>query len=274
MYRLKDKTIFITGASAGIGQACAHAFGAAGSRLLLCSRRPERLEPIAAELQDKYGVDVRAFSLDVTDSEEVRRALETLPTAWRDIDVLVNNAGKALGKSSFQEADLRDLDGMLDTNVRGLIHVSRAVIPGMLKRNRGHIINIGSVAGKWTYPGGAAYCATKAAVAALTEGMKMDLHGTPLRVSSVDPGLVETEFSLVRFHGDQETAARVYADIDPLTADDVAEVVLFCAGRPAHVNINQVVMMCTDQSSSTLVHRDGRAARQAEDGEPRPSLAE
>lgn len=156
---------------------------------------------------------------------------------------------------------------MIDTNVRGLIHVSRAVIPGMLERNRGHIINIGSVAGKWTYPGGAAYCATKAAVAALTEGMKMDLHGTPLRVSSVDPGLVETEFSLVRFHGDEETAAKVYADIDALTADDVAEVVLFCANRPPHVNINQVVMMCTDQSSSTLVHRGGKTG-------PRPSVAE
>jgi serine 3-dehydrogenase len=208
-------------------------------------------------LKDRYGAEVRTFSLDVTEPAAVRQALEDLPTAWRDIDVLVNNAGKALGRSPFHEADLSDMDGMLDVNVRGLIHVSRAVIPGMVELGSGHVINIGSVAGKWTYPGGTAYCATKAAVAALTEGMKMDLHGTGVRVTTVDPGLVETEFSLVRFHGDAQAAEKVYQNIDPLTAEDVAETVLFCASRPAHVNINQVVMMCTDQSSSTMVHRHG-----------------
>ncbi len=193
--------------------------------------------------------------MDVTDSLAVRQSLDGLPTEWRDIDVLVNNAGKALGKSPFHESDLSDMDGMLDANVRGLIHVSRAVIPGMVARGAGHVINIGSVAGKWTYPGGTAYCATKAAVAALTEGMKMDLHGTGVRVSTVDPGLVETEFSLVRFHGDAQAAEKVYQNIEPLTAHDVADTVLFCASRPPHVNINQVVMMCTDQSSSTMVYR-------------------
>ncbi|NNE69058.1 MAG: SDR family NAD(P)-dependent oxidoreductase [Rhodothermales bacterium] len=258
MSRLKDKVICITGASAGIGEACAMAFAAAGSRLLLCARRLERLTPVADTIKSTYGVDVHTFSLDVTDPEAVRQAFDGLPAAWTDIDILVNNAGKALGKAAFQEADLEDLDGMLDANVRGLIHVSRAVIPGMIERNAGHVINIGSVAGKWTYPGGTVYCATKAAVAAMTEGMKMDLHGTPIRVSTVDPGLVETEFSLVRFHGDEKAAAKVYDDLTPLTAVDVAEVVAFCAGRPAHVNINQVIMMCTDQSSSTMVHRRSR----------------
>jgi 3-hydroxy acid dehydrogenase/malonic semialdehyde reductase len=222
---------------------------------LLCARRLARLEPVAALLKDTYNVDVRTFSLDVTDSNEIRNAMEALPAEWRQIDVLINNAGKALGRATFHEGDLEDMDGMLHANVRGLIHVSRSVIPGMVARGQGHVINIGSVAGKWTYPSGSVYCATKAAVAALSEGMKMDLHGTGVRVSSVDPGLVETEFSLVRFHGDEEEAAKVYANIAPLTAADVADVVVFCATRPAHVNLNQIVMMCTDQSSSTMVFR-------------------
>jgi 3-hydroxy acid dehydrogenase / malonic semialdehyde reductase len=255
MRRLDNKTVFITGASAGIGKACAEGFAAEGARLLLCARRLERLEPVADSLKDRLDVDVRAFSLDVTDSNEIRTAMEALPAEWRRIDVLVNNAGKALGRATFHEADLEDMDGMLDANVRGLIHVSRSVIPGMVTRGEGHVINIGSVAGKWTYPSGSVYCATKAAVAALSEGMKMDLHGTGVRVSSVDPGLVETEFSLVRFHGDKEQAAKVYSNTAPLTAADVADVVLFCATRPAHVNLNQIVMMCTDQSSSTMVFR-------------------
>ena len=257
MGRLKGNTVFITGASAGIGKACAELFAKEGARLLLCARRLERLEPVAHKLETTHGVSVHTFGLDVTDGKAVRQALSDLPTEWKEIDILVNNAGKALGKAPFHEADIEDLDGMVDVNVRGLIHVSRAIIPGMRARNAGHVINIGSVAGKWTYPGGAVYCATKAAVAALTEGLKMDLHGTAVRVSTVDPGLVETEFSLVRFHGDAQKAAAVYRNLTPLTAEDIAEVVVFCASRPAHVNINQVVMMCTDQSSSTLVHRSG-----------------
>ena len=247
--------MFITGASAGIGKACAEAFAAEGTRLLLCARRLERLLPVKEHLESTYGAEVHAFALDVTDSGAVRTTLEALPAAWKDVDVLINNAGKALGRASFQEADLEDMDGMIDVNVRGLVHVSRAVIPAMVSRGSGHVINIGSVAGKWSYPGGSVYCATKAAVAALTEGMKMDLHGTGIRVSTVDPGLVETEFSLVRFHGDAAAAEKVYQQLTPLTADDVAHAVLFCASRPAHVNINQVIMMCTDQSSSTMVNR-------------------
>lgn len=223
--------------------------------MLLCARRPERLEPVAETLKGTHGVPVHTMQLDVTDASAVRDALGGLPAAWNQVDVLVNNAGKALGRDAFQDADLDQLDGMIDVNVRALIHVSRHVIPGMVERGAGHVINIGSVAGKWTYPGGTVYCATKAAVAALTEGMKMDLHGTGVRVSTVDPGLVETEFSLVRFDGDEDLARAVYRNLTALTAEDVAEAVLFCASRPAHVNINQVVMMCTDQSSSSMVFR-------------------
>jgi 3-hydroxy acid dehydrogenase / malonic semialdehyde reductase len=255
MSRLLNKTVFITGASAGIGRACAEAFAADGARLLLCARRLNRLEPVVQSLEDKYRADARAFALDVTDPIAVRQALGDLPTEWQDIDVLINNAGKALGRAPFHTSDRSDMDGMIDVNIRGLIHVSRAVIPGMVARKSGHIVNIGSVAGKWSYPGGAVYCATKAAVSSLSEGLKMDLHGTGVRVSSIEPGLVETEFSVVRFHGDADAASAVYRDITPLTAQDVAETVLFCASRPAHVNLNQIVMMCTDQSSSSMVYR-------------------
>lgn len=245
----------MTGASAGIGAACAEAFAAAGASLLLCARRPERLERVALTLSSRYGVPVHAFGLDVTRKDEVDLALAALPEPWSRIDVLVNNAGKALGRDAVHEAEDRHIDGMIETNVRGLLHVTRAVLPGMLKRGRGHVINIGSTASRWIYPGGATYCATKAAVAALTEGLKMDLHGTPIRVSSVDPGLVETEFSLVRFDGDRKRADEVYADMTPLSAEDVARSVVFVAGQPAHVNILQVVMLPTDQSSSSMVHR-------------------
>lgn len=251
----KGRIVFVTGASSGIGAACAEAFASEGASLLLCARRPERLEPIALTLSSRYGVPVHAFGLDVTRLGAVRAAMATLPEEWQAIDVLVNNAGKALGRDPLYEAQADHVDGMIDTNIRGLIHVSQAVIPGMLERGRGHVINIGSTASKWVYPGGAVYCATKAAVDALTEGLKMDLHGTPLRVSSVDPGLVETEFSLVRFEGDAQKASSVYADMTPLTAEDVAQAVLFCAGRPAHVNISRIVMLPTDQSSSSMVHR-------------------
>lgn len=255
MMDLEGRIVFITGASAGIGEACADAFAAAGARLLLCARRAERLDPVVERLRSVHASDVHAFALDVTDTDAVAAGLRKLPSGWSPIDILVNNAGKALGKAVLHEAALDDLDGMLDTNVKGLVHVTRAVVPGMVARGRGHVINIGSTAARWAYPGGAVYCATKAAVATLTEALKMDLHGTGVRVSSVDPGLVETEFSVVRFHGDEAAADDVYRGMTPLTAADVADAVLFAATRPAHVNICQVVMLPTDQSSSALVHR-------------------
>jgi NADP-dependent 3-hydroxy acid dehydrogenase YdfG len=252
---LEDRTVLVTGASSGIGEACAHAFARAGARLLLCARREERLRPVAFTLHSRYGVPVHHFALDVRDARAVEQAFDALPGPWRAVDILVNNAGKAKGRAPVHEALEEHIEEMIDTNVKGLLYVTRAVLPGMLERGSGHVINIGSTAGRWIYPGGAVYCATKAAVYAISEGLKMDLHGTGIRVSTVDPGLVETEFSLVRFDGDEAAAGEVYADMTPLTAEDVAESVLFCATRPGHVNVSQVMMLPTDQSSSSMVHR-------------------
>ena len=255
MYTLTDRIVFITGASAGIGAACAETFAGLGARLLLCARRLERLLPVASRLEAKYDVETHIIQLDVTDSEAVAKAIENLPEEWREIDVLVNNAGKALGLDKSYESRLDHIDGMIDTNIKGVLNVTRAVVPGMVERNRGHVIQIGSVAGRWVYPGGTVYCATKHAVRAFNEGLKMDLHDSAVRVSSVDPGLVETEFSLVRFEGDKERADAVYSGLTPLTGRDVADVVAFCATRPLHVNINEISMMCVDQSHAVLVNR-------------------
>ncbi|MBF2002812.1 MAG: SDR family NAD(P)-dependent oxidoreductase, partial [Synechococcales cyanobacterium M58_A2018_015] len=185
----------------------------------------------------------------------VETALNSLPKPWSHIDVLINNAGLSRGLDKLHEAKRSDWEEMIDTNVKGLLYVTRAVVPGMVERGQGHVINIGSIAGHQTYPGGSVYCATKAAVRALTEGLKLDLLGTPIRVSAVDPGMVETEFSQVRFHGDTERAKQVYRGMTPLTPNDIAEIVLFCATRPPHVNISDIVVLATDQSSATLVHR-------------------
>ena len=218
---------------------------------MLCARRTDRASALAAGL----GVPAHVFELDVRNQPAVQAAVDGLPAEWREIDILVNNAGLSRGLTKLHEYDLADMDEMVDTNVKGLLYVTRAVVPGMVARGRGHVINIGSIAGHWTYPNGAVYCATKAAVKSISEGLKMDLLGTPIRVTSVDPGLVETEFSLVRFHGDAARAAKVYEGLRPLTAEDVADTVLFCATRPAHVNINDVVMMPVAQASATQVHR-------------------
>ena len=256
MLQLHDRTVFITGASSGIGAACARAFAQTGARLLLCARRRDRLDALAAELQD---VAVHAFPLDVTDADAVADALGALPEDWKAIDVLVNNAGKALGLGKVYEMDRADLEGMIDTNVKGLLYVTQAVVPGMVERGRGHVINIGSIAGHEVYPGGAVYCATKHAVSAITQGLKKDLHGTPVRVSTVDPGMVETEFSVVRFHGDRSRADDVYAGTTPLTAADVADAVVYCATRPPHVNLSEIILTSVAQSSTTMVHRDDAA---------------
>ena len=252
MLPLHDQTVFITGASSGIGAACARAFARAGARLLLCARRRDRLDGLADELVD---VATHPFALDVTDADAVAEALGALPDDWKAVDVLVNNAGKALGLEKVYEMDRADLEGMIDTNVKGLLYVTQAVVPGMVARGRGHVINIGSTAGHEVYPGGAVYCATKHAVGAITQGLKKDLHGTPVRVSTVDPGMVETEFSVVRFHGDEARAADVYADVAPLTGADVADAVVYCATRPPHVNVSEVILMPVAQSSATMVHR-------------------
>ncbi|MUL34922.1 SDR family oxidoreductase [Gloeocapsopsis dulcis] len=253
MASIQDKIVLITGASSGIGAACAKAFAQGKAKLILVARRLERLEELANEL--KHTTQVHCLSLDVCDRFSVESALKSLPESWTNVDILINNAGLSRGLDKLYEANIQDWEEMIDTNIKGLLYMTRFLVPGMVHRERGHIINIGSIAGHQTYPGGNVYCATKAAVRALSEGLKMDLLATPVRVTSVDPGMVETEFSQVRFHGDIERAKKVYQGITPLTAEDIADIVFFCASRPPHVNISELVVLTTDQSSATLVHR-------------------
>jgi 3-hydroxy acid dehydrogenase / malonic semialdehyde reductase len=255
MTSLKDRIVCITGASAGIGEACAKAFAAAGARLLLAARREDRLGDVARSLAAEYDTPTHRVTLDVRDREAVERAFADLPSEWTAIDVLVNNAGLARGFGKLHEGSIEDWDEMIDTNVKGLLYVSRAVVPGMVARGRGHVVNLGSIAGREAYPNGNVYCATKHAVDALTQGLRMDLVDTPVKVSTVDPGLVETEFSIVRFHGDAERAKKVYDRIDPLTGEDIADAVLYCVTRPAHVVIQQVVMTPVHQASAQVVFR-------------------
>lgn len=255
MHSLNGRAVLITGASSGIGAACAYAFAALDARLLLAARRRDRLEQLAAAIYARHGVEVRTLALDVRDQPAVEAAINGLPAAWAAIDILVNNAGLSRGLDKLHEGKLADWEEMIDTNIKGLLYVSRAVIPGMVTRRRGHIINIGSIAGHQVYPSGNVYSATKHAVAALTQGMRMDLLGTEVRVSTVDPGMVETEFSLVRFRGDEPRAAKVYQGLTPLAPEDVADAVVYCATRPAHVNINEIIIMPTAQATATLAVR-------------------
>lgn len=255
MASFSDKTVFVTGATAGIGAACARAFAREGARLLVCGRRADRLDALARELHAEHGTEVHAFTLDVRDSGAVLRAVEAIPSGFLPIEVLVNNAGLARGLDVFHEGSLSDWDEMLDTNVKGLLYVSRAVLPAMVARGEGHVIQIGSIAGREVYPKGHVYCASKHAVDAITKGMRIDLCGTGVRVSTVDPGLVDTEFARVRFHGDEERAEGVYEGMTPLTGDDVAETVLWVANRPAHVNVAEVLLLPADQASAGHVHR-------------------
>ena len=245
---LVDATVLVTGASSGIGLACAQAFARAGTRLVLCARRRERLTGLA----DSLDAEVRILPLDVRDRAAVSAVVDGLEDGWRNIDVLVNNAGLAVGFGPLQDNDPADWDRMIDTNVTGLLNMTHAVVPGMVRRGRGHVVNIGSIAGHQTYPNGAVYCATKAAVDRITTGLRMDLLGKGVRVSTVDPGAVETEFSVVRFSGDHDRADRVYDGMTPLTADDVAEAVVWIADRPAHVQVAQVMLLPTDQASAAL----------------------
>jgi NADP-dependent 3-hydroxy acid dehydrogenase YdfG len=255
MMSIKDKIVFVTGASAGIGEATAKAFAAAGAKVLMCGRRADRLAQLAGTLEREHKTAVRHFILDVRVQSAVDKAIAGLPDDWKAIDVLVNNAGLSRGLDKLPNGLVSDWEEMIDANIKGLLYVTRAVLPGMIARGRGHIINIGSIAGRETYPGGNVYCATKFAVRALSNAMRLDLNGTPIRVSEVAPGMVETEFSLVRFHGDQARAAKVYQGLTPLAGADIADAVVWCATRPLHVNISEVVIMPTAQASTTLVHR-------------------
>jgi serine 3-dehydrogenase len=252
---LKNLNVLITGASSGIGEACAAAFAREGANVLLAARRKERIDRLARSLEETHRVMTHSFVLDVRNQQDVEKAVASLPPAWDHLDILVNNAGLSRGLTKLQDGEIRDWEEMLDTNVKGLLYVTRAVLPGMVRRNSGHVINMGSIAGHELYPNGNVYCASKFAVAAISKGLRMDLLGTNVRVSSVDPGLVETEFSEVRFHGDAKRAAQTYLNMHPLKGEDVAEVVIFCATRPPHVDIEQVIVMPTDQASVNHVHR-------------------
>ena len=249
------RTVVVTGASSGIGEACAQLFAAAGDRLVLVARREDRIAALAAALAEDHGTESHVVALDVRDRDEVREQLGALPDAWRDVDVLVNSAGLAAGREGFADADPDDWDRMLETNVRGVLSVTRALLPRMLERQSGHVINIGSIAGRAAYPGGSVYCASKAALDRITSGMRMDLLGSGVRVSTVDPGMVETEFSVVRFHGDAEQAAKVYEGLTPLTALDVAEAVVWVADRPTNVVVADMMLLPLAQAGSGLVHR-------------------
>jgi 3-hydroxy acid dehydrogenase / malonic semialdehyde reductase len=252
---LSGKTALITGASSGIGEACAEAFAGLGARLILTARRRDHLEALGGRLLDAHDTETLILQLDVRDVGIVTHLLGDLPPEWRAIDVLVNNAGLARGFHSLAEGDSRDWDEMIDTNVKGLLYVSRAILPGMIERGAGHVINIGSIAGSEPYPNGTVYCGTKAAVDAISRALRMDLVGTGIRVTNIQPGMVETQFSTVRFHGDAERAARVYRGVTPLTAADVADVVAFAATRPPHVNIDEIMLKPVAQASATLLAR-------------------
>jgi NADP-dependent 3-hydroxy acid dehydrogenase YdfG len=254
---LDGRTVLITGASAGIGAACAAAFAAEGARLILAARRRDRLQALAARLAAAHNVTAHVIELDVRHREAVDSAIQSLPADLGSIDILINNAGLSRGLDRLHEGAPDDWEEMIDTNVKGLLWVDRAVTPGMVRRGAGHVIHIGSIAGRQTYPRGNVYCATKHAVRALTDGLRLDLSGTGVRVTSVDPGLVDTEFGTVRFRGDRKRADSVYHGMTPLTADDVAQTVLFAATRPAHVTVGEVLLLPTDQASANLVHRRG-----------------
>src|SRR5579863_1378664 len=253
---LKGKIVFITGASAGIGAATALAFAAEGARLLLAARRAGKLAEIASKALELGAAAVHSLDLDVRDRRAVQQVIDDLPAEWAEIDILVNNAGLSRGLEKLYTGKIQDWEEMIDTNVKGLLYVTRAVVPGMVVRGRGHVVNLGSTAGELVYPNGAVYCGTKAAERSINDGLRQDVLGTPIRVTSVDPGMVQTDFSLVRFHGDKERAAKVYKGVKPLTPEDIADVIVWSASRPAHVNIARVVMTPVHQANSILFHRE------------------
>lgn len=250
------KIALITGATSGIGEACARKFAEGGYDLILTARRADRLGRIAHELEAE-GTNVRILVFDVRDRNAAHDALASLDGQWRKIDVLVNNAGLALGLEKEYEGDMEDWSTMIDTNIKGLLTMTRLVVPGMVERNEGHVINIGSVAGDAAYAGGNVYCATKAAVKAITDGLRIDVAESAVRVTNIKPGLVETNFSNVRFHGDTHRADNVYKGIQPLTGADIADVVFYAASAPKHVQIAEVLVLATHQANGSFIHREG-----------------
>ena len=249
------KTAFITGATSGIGEACARKFAEGGYRLIITGRNAEKTEALKTALEAN-GTEVRSLVFDVRDAAAAKAAAESLDEDWATPDVLINNAGLALGLEKEYEGDMADWDTMIDTNIKGLLTMTRLIVPGMVARNAGHIINIGSVAGDAAYAGGNVYCATKAAVKTITDGLRIDVAETALRVTNIKPGLVETNFSRVRFHGDNERADKVYQGIQPLTGTDIADVAYYVASAPAHVQIAEVLVLATHQASGSIIHRE------------------
>lgn len=250
------KIAMITGATSGIGEACARAFSRAGFRVIITGRNNRRLEELSGELQEIHGHDcVMPLCFDVCDADACASAVESLPAEWREIDILVNNAGLALGLEPEYEGNTSDWSTMIDTNIKGLLNMTRIIVPAMVQRDRGHVINMGSVAGDAAYAGGNVYCATKSAVKAITDGLRIDVAHTSVRVTLIKPGLVETNFSRVRFHGDNERADKVYHGITPLTGDDIADTVLYAAMAPAHVQIAEVLVLATHQANGSIIHR-------------------
>ena len=250
-----NKTVLITGASSGIGEGCARKFASQGARIILNARNAQKLEALASELKEKYNSECYVLPFDVCDRNAAIESLESLPNEWKSIDILINNAGLAVGVDKEHEGSLDEWDVVIDTNVKALLSMTRLVVPGMVERGRGHIINIGSIAGDAAYPGGSVYCATKAAVKALSDGLRIDLVDTPLRVTNIKPGLVETNFSVIRFRGDQEKADNVYKGIHALTGDDIAEVAYFAASAPEHMQVAEILVMPTKQATGTIVSR-------------------
>jgi serine 3-dehydrogenase len=255
MNDLKGKIVFITGASAGIGKACAELFAKEKANLILTARRLDRIKTLAKKLENAYKIKIKCINLDVRDYEQVEEVIKSIGNNWKKIDILVNNAGLSRGLDKIYEGKREDWDEMIDTNIKGLAYVTRHVVPLMVKRKKGHIINIGSTAGHEVYPNGNVYAATKFAVKALSQSTRLDVLDKGLKVTSIDPGMVETEFSLVRFRGDKERAKSVYKGLKPLSPKDVAEAVLFCATRPKEVNINEIILTPLAQASSTQVYR-------------------
>lgn len=251
------KTVFITGATSGIGKASAEIFAKNGYSLIITGRRKDRLDELAKTLKEKYNTEVLSLCFDVRKYAEVEQAIYSIPEQWKAIDVLINNAGLAVGMNPIQEGNIDDWERMIDTNIKGLLYVTRLIVPMMIEREQGHIINIGSIAGKETYLNGNVYSATKHAVDALNKGMRLDLLPHGIKVTAIHPGMVETEFSIVRFKDDEERAKKVYEGLQPLTPEDVAETIYFVASRPAHVNINEIIIMPTVQADTkTAIRRN------------------
>jgi len=255
MSLLYNKIVFITGASSGIGKACAELFAKEKANLILTARRVERIKTLAKKLEKEFGIKTKCVKLDVRNFHQVKKVINSLENNWKKIDILINNAGLSRGLDKIYEGKKEDWDEMIDTNIKGLAYVTRHVVPLMVKRKKGHVINIGSTAGHEVYPNGNIYAATKFAVKALSRSTRLDVLDKGIKVTSIDPGMVETEFSLVRFRGDKNRAKNVYKGLKPLSPKDVAEAVLFCATRPTEVNINQIILTPLAQASSTQVYR-------------------